>query len=602
VTRALRNLREGIELRRRRRPIALNVERGVVRLVVFKGEGIVAWAIADPREGDPFDESPNGQTDEETGPPGPQAQQEETTAPQAEGDDSTDPPVEEEDSDGQRDEERRLARTIGTLLVELRAERVRLVTDLPLYIPLVRHIKLPELRRRFLEPVVMSEVSSSIPFALSEVDVKWQAGKDKAEGNAMAIVVQKAEVDAHVRLMKEAGKAPAGTYSQAAALGIATGVPDAMVVHLGHGQESVILVRDGSPQAVLQVLTQEGERSPQEKAEAMARGVEQMEGFDQTLGASARDERLPLVLTGEVPSDGVLEEELRQLLQRDVIRPSPPVDCPEGLPISEYASCVGLALLDRGRPSRWRMTHQRGMAFQNLLSERHVPTPIPLKSFAIYLALGLFAVGAFLLTPRVEAVQMEAGTETVNLQRAEDLERDHRLNAGAARKLQREAQDIRRLTLHMKSRLAGLAQEMEELGAWFEKIETITEKARPPNVRVTNLSPRGDEFTLTGRAPTLEDAVRYANNIRSSGLFIDVKVRRVESAGGPLTGEAPILGELGLLAGPGVGADAAPQSPQVADSGEGKDIAVMSFLIEATAKPPPDEESDQEPGEDGDAE
>ena len=154
----------------------------------------------------------------------------------------------------------------------------------------------------------------------------------------------------------------------------------------------------------------------------------------------------------------------------------------------------------------------------------------------------------------------------------------------------------------MKSRLAGLAMEMEELGAWFEKIETITEKTRPPNISVTNLSPKGDEFTLTGRAPALDDAIRYAINIRNSGLFIDVKVLKVDSTTGPLTGEPSSLEELGFLTGLGVGATPVPQAPQVVEGGGGRDAAVLNFLITATAKPPPEEENGQGPGEDGESE
>ena len=55
MSRALRNLREGIALRRRRRICTLSIENGVIRAVVFDGDEIVGWAIADPEEGDPFE-------------------------------------------------------------------------------------------------------------------------------------------------------------------------------------------------------------------------------------------------------------------------------------------------------------------------------------------------------------------------------------------------------------------------------------------------------------------------------------------------------------------------------------------------------------------
>ncbi len=54
MSRAVRNLREDFDLRRRRRTFALSEEAGIVRVVVFEGQEIVAWGTVDPREDDPF--------------------------------------------------------------------------------------------------------------------------------------------------------------------------------------------------------------------------------------------------------------------------------------------------------------------------------------------------------------------------------------------------------------------------------------------------------------------------------------------------------------------------------------------------------------------
>jgi hypothetical protein len=51
-------------------------------------------------------------------------------------------------------------------------------------------------------------------------------------------------------------------------------------------------------------------------------------------------------MTGE----GVPEIDLSQTLRRDVIPLSPQVTVPDGFPMAEYASTVGLAILDARRP------------------------------------------------------------------------------------------------------------------------------------------------------------------------------------------------------------------------------------------------------------
>lgn len=502
------------------------------------------------------------------------------------------PVSEEDDSSGQSDEDRYVIGAIGSLMEELRAKPARLVTDLPLYIPLVRHLKLPPLRRRFLEPVLISEVTGAIPFGEHEVDIKWHAVKDGKSATALAIAVQKEVVDSHVRRMKEAGKGPAATYSQAAALGLAAGVSDAMIVHLASDRESVVLVRDGVPQVVLQVWSPEETSPSEDRAEAMARAVEQMEGYDQTLGASAGDERLPLVLTGEVTGDDQLADELRQMLQREVLPLAPPLDLPEGFPVAEYATTVGLGLLDRSRPRPWRKATSDNLAALNLLSERHLPTPLPVRAIAVFALMAIFAVAAVLLTPTVNARENERDVKSVVLDKVETEERDHRLEAGAVASLERKAREKRQLTLDLSLKLDGLQVDIDELGEWFNKIETITQKSRPPNVSVSNLAPKEDQFTLSGRAQTFADAVRYATNICNSGLFVDVSLQQVGSAGAPLVfGQT----ELGLLEAVCDSAEASTTAPLLLSEGADEvGGAGLDFVIEATTRPPPGEETDDE--------
>ena len=444
----------------------------------------------------------------------------------------------------------------------------RLVTDLPLYVPLMRQLKLPEMRRRYLKSVVMSEVADSIPFAPDEVDVKWRLEGDLPDSSVYATVVQKEVIDGHVRRLTDASiRYPAATYSQAAALAEAANAPDSIVVHLGREQAAIVLVRDGNPQVVHQVLLPKADKDPQARAEAVARGVQQIVGFEQSVAAGEVGQLRPLVLTGEVPGDSELGEELQSILGRDVLPLSPNISYPDDFPIAEYAANVGLALLDRGNPRWWRALARNGQTSLNLLSERHIPRRVPVTAIGVFVALAFFALSAFNFTPRVGALTAEAAEAGSEVERKERLQRLHSLGKASAAKVEAESLEILQATLALEAHRGRLIEEMATLGAFFERIRTITVTSLPEDVKVSNLSPKGDEFTLTGSAPTFEGAIQYAENIRLSGLFVGVSVRKVSS-------------DVGVTV-------------HIDTGDERKDgDAIVDFVIHASAKPPPEDQEE----------
>ena len=381
LVRAARNVREAVEYNLRPRTLTLSIESGVIRAVVLQGQEVLAWGIADP---------------------GDTAASDDDSAPERGGD----------------LEEGEVPRT-RALLSGLRGERARVISGLPLYTPLIRYISLPEIRRRYLDDVVSSEVVGSIPFGRDEVDVKWQLVDSAAANSVMAIAVQRRVIDDHVQQLKDADGAPAATYSQAAALAIAAGVRDAVIIHLGPANAAIVLVRDTAPRAEHQVPTSVEDQSVQAQADAIAKAAEQMDGFHQSLGGREEGEPLPMILTGRTPQDGELREELQNALQRDLLPVSPPLTWPEEFPVGEYAANVGLAILDQRRPQWWRRVPQKGSSGLSLLSERHLPIPIPFIPVAAFLAIALLGVTAFNLTPSVKERVVEASNAAALLEERE---------------------------------------------------------------------------------------------------------------------------------------------------------------------------------------
>ena len=536
LIRAARNVREAVEYKLRPRTLTLSIERGVIRAVILQGQEVLAWGIADPEDAAA---SADGAPAEKAG----------------------------------NLEEGEVART-RSLLSGLRGERARVISGLPLYTPLIRHIRLPEIRRRYLNDVVASEVVGSIPFGRDEVDVKWQLVASEDPNSVMAIAVQRRVIDDHVQQLKDSNGAPGATYSQAAALAIAAGVRDAVIVHVGPATAAIVLVRDNTPRAEHQIMISGEDQSVQAQADAIAKAAEQMDGLDQSLGGREEGEPLPIILTGRTPQDGELRKELQTALQRDLLPVSPPLTWPEEFPVDEYAANLGLAILDRGRPKWWRQVPQKGSSGLSLLSERHLPTPIPFIPVAAFLAIALLGVTAFNLTPSVEERVLEASDSAARLDEREGQARVYKLESSVATRLQNQARDVRQLTLEIKSRLSELQEEMDALAEWFHRIETIsaiTAACNVTKVSLPGLAPKSQDLQLSGSAETLADAIRYANSIRDSGLFTGVVLRQVGSKEGRVS-----LGSL-----EGVAEEGAECSEELKGDGGPQ---VLQFVIDVTTR------------------
>ena len=109
--------------------MTLSLEDGRARLLVLKGDRIIAWRSGEiaQRPEEPSAEAENGAVAEE----------------------SAEQPV---------------FNPLESLLGDLPARSRRVITDLPLYVPLLRHVPLPDVKGRDLKRIINAEVLDSVPF------------------------------------------------------------------------------------------------------------------------------------------------------------------------------------------------------------------------------------------------------------------------------------------------------------------------------------------------------------------------------------------------------------------------------------------------------
>ncbi|MCH7785916.1 MAG: hypothetical protein IIC22_00250 [Chloroflexi bacterium] len=474
----------------RRRTMTITVEDGVVRVVVFQGTKAIAWGTANPEEDFSSPDLDMGAL-----------------------------------ADG-------YAFRLHALLKELKFGRIRLVTELPLYMPLLRQIQLPSMKRRYFDPIVLAELLDTTPFAEEEVDIKWQHRKNELGYEVFAATFPKRVVDSHIRTLKRGNIRPSATYSRAIALAFASGVPEVIVVHLTPSEAAIVLARDGRAEVVHKTSLTGWEEAPARLAKDIAKAIEQVVGQASTLDVKESDlAYIPVVLTGQLASETALTGALERIIQREILGFGPPLDYPEHFPPAEYAANIGLALADRSRGRTGEKLSKKNAPSVNLLSERHLPRPFPIRPIAAFVAILLFGVVAINVATQVETVILDASALNNRVENLERQARLHRLSIGRARALEQNVDVVEQFAASLESQLGEFEADTNSLLA---KLEAITLESLPPNVRVTVLSMSGDEFGFSGKASSYDDVLQFTKNLREIDpeIFSVVKILRLTSADG----------------------------------------------------------------------
>ena len=111
-----------------------------------------------------------------------------------------------------------------------------------------------------------------------------------------------------------------------------------------------------------------------------------------------------MILTGENSAESnPVVQNLRQNLDWEVRAFTPPIKCPEGFPVEQYATNVGLLLADRVQPEKVDKDRDQQAPALDLLPKRHQPIPLPTFQTAVFVTLLLLALHPFNLTDFVQA-------------------------------------------------------------------------------------------------------------------------------------------------------------------------------------------------------
>ncbi|MCH8206026.1 MAG: hypothetical protein IH956_03375 [Chloroflexi bacterium] len=462
--------------------ITLSFEDDVLRMLVIRGRQVVAWGTAAPEDG----------------------------------------PLRKEGTDRRPEH---YAASIRQFLQAHGIRRCRVVTELPLYSSMLRHLDLPDIPKGFLEQVVTSEVEETIPFNAGEVDIAWRVRREGSEQKLFAIAVPKAVMDDHVRVLDEAGFRPTATYSKAVALAFASGTPDAISIHLTSSQASIVLVRDGMPQVVNQLALPD-EVSAEDQAQALVGAIEQIAGYYleyQVFDPLDESRTMPVVVTGLSSEEGPLAEALQQVMLRDMLPRTPRLVYPDDFSASEYVVNLGLAQAAQATAATGLFRRQDTSV--NLLPARHLPRPLPALPIGVFGVLLALGAASFLLTGEVQAKETEEADLADRLSRAERM---YTIGVNRDTRTSQEAEKIRGQVGQLETRLFSLRRDVETILA---RMKALEEGALTYGVNIPSLSPQADQVIIGGTAGSYDQLLKYLKELRESELFEDVVVESVRGLG-----------------------------------------------------------------------
>lgn len=465
--------------------MTLSMEDGHARLLVLKGSQVIAWRSAriyDPEEIELVD------TEDEIAP------NQEPIKP--------------------------VFNLLGPLLEGLPNPSKRIVVDLPLHVPLLRHIPLPDVKGRFLKEIVNAEVMNSVPFAQDEVDIQWRIEEGGETREASVMAIPRNRMDNQITLIRSSNLAPAAVYSKSASLAVAVGLRDVFILHMIQDQTAVILVREGVTRIVHRL---ELVGTLNEKAEAIAMGVGQVAGYHRSQRPDDDVANLPVVVTGEIDGVRDLIGLLSDALDRQVEPFSPDLDCPEGFSPTEFAPNIGLHLAGQSK----------NISAQNVLPDRHRPKPLPILQTGVFAGLLALIYVAVLLTGWVSGVSDEKGILSSRLDIREGQARDYRLAVARQRVVDQKIADADLELLDLESQIVLFGEDMDTL---LSRMGDITNNAVTSNVELSRVVPIPEGFSLSGSSGSYSDVLGYTAMMRSSLLFDDATVLQVADSSGGLLG------------------------------------------------------------------
>ncbi len=353
----------------------------------------------------------------------------------------------------------------------------------------------------------VQEVAKEImPLSVDKIYLSWQT-VTVSEGEPQIIILgtPRETVDDEVRVLRLAGINPQVLELKTIALARAVGREQALILNIESSSLDVVVVADNLPRVMHTVAWQPGDFTEEEMVGHLATNLEMTADFYNSRNPeSPLDATTPLFITGQMSTDLTLVEKLQAGSRYTVESLAPPLKYPPYLPVSQYATNIGLALRSV-EPSEAPEPIKKFPLEMNLLPDAYRPwRPSARQVYSLLLILAAVA----LVFP-IFQVAAEAMDSTAKLQAQYNM-----LNT----RLELQKAEIKKREPTQKA-VSEFRTIVNREGNFAEDLAVIRGEAENLGVQVSSTVHEGESITVACQADDYVTFRAYKTALEESGRF-----------------------------------------------------------------------------------
>jgi len=356
------------------------------------------------------------------------------------------------------------------------------------------------------QEAVLEVARDMMPLSEEKLYLSWQTiTAAEGEQHALVVGVPRDVIDDEVQSLRTAGINPSILELKAMALTRVVNKEQAIILNIEPTSFDIIVAVNGVPEIMRTLPWQQDKLTEEGKVEHLALTLGLTVDFYNLHHTNAPlDPATPLFITGQMSEDSTLGEKLQARLGYPVEPLTPPLECPENLPISQYAVNIGLALKGTA-PSESLGEGGYSALDINLLPSTYRPWKPSAKQ--IYLFCALIAAIALLFP----LYQITAD----NLNKTARLETSYTL---LNNKLEQMKAEIAKRAPLQKA-ITEYHTIVDMGGGFTEELEVIKSEADNLGVQVQSITHAGNSITIVCQADSYTIFRDYLTALEESGRF-----------------------------------------------------------------------------------
>jgi len=196
------------------------------------------------------------------------------------------------------------------------------------------------------QEAVLEAARDIMPLSMDELYLSWQTITAGGEAQQVLIVgVPRDVIDAEMQALKAAGINSRTLDLKTIALARAVNKEQALILNIEPSSFDIVIVVNSIPEVMRTIAWQQDSLTGEDRVERLAMNLELTVGFYNSHHSDTPlDPATPFLITGQVSGDLDLMEKLQARVGYPVESLAPRLECPEHMPVSQYAVNIGLAL------------------------------------------------------------------------------------------------------------------------------------------------------------------------------------------------------------------------------------------------------------------